>query len=836
MDPDIGSLAFFSLPPHSLADSIMIKRDRIHRCSLALIAFGLLAIPSNAQDWPSIRGPQYDGSAAAGDTDLAEGPLQLKVVWKRPIGSGYSGVVKSGDRLVSAMADVAADQEYVVAMSAETGETLWKTPTGKVMKGANGSFDGPVSTPAVDQVRAYHLSPLGILAAYSLDDGRVVWQHDLLKEYAAKSNFYGFGASPIVHNGVLIIPVGSPEGAVMGFDTKTGEVVWKAGQDGAAFQSAVTMELAGETAVLAACNTTLFAIAPATGKVIWSRPHGGASGEPVAAVVPVPLPGGGLFLNDSRDGSTGLNLQADGATERWSGRKIRNTYCVPVMSGGLLCSYSSRFLVAVDPETGDQVWRTRSPSNGFLATVAGRLVVATLDGSLHVGDVTEDGFHEAAQTQVFKTGDTDSEGLMWALPSIAGRSIYLRSLGAIARIDLHSGQQTETASTQESKLGPGFASFIQAVDATDDKQALIDKYLHGRSLPLVEDDFVHFILQGKYNDVAVASELFGVRQERAMQRIAGTDLFYFGVQVPEATRLSYVFFADYQPQIDPTSDRQFTSTVVAGEMEPIFRKPNSSLQVSWFDKGNVANDLEIDVDDLQTPLSGTIVETQLDSAELKEKVGLTIYLPPGYAESEQDGPDKDYPVVFVHDGKSAMESGNQVVIVDQLIQSKAIRPAVVVFIDKRFYPMQGATGYPEFFAKELLPKIDRDYRISKSRDDRASLSGGFGATLALMATLPVSNQIGVVGCHSPFAFEMLHPMMSQLSKLPNDRCQILVQWSRYDFRNPSENWNMADQSQVVAKILADGGHDVTAEGIGTGSDWVCWRTQSVRMWQHMLGR
>ncbi len=812
------------------------ERLRHHFCCLALLAVGLHATTAVAQDWPSIRGPQHDGSASWGDKELAQGPLQLKVVWKQPFGSGYSGIVKSGDRLVSAMADVAADQEYVVAMSATTGDMLWKTPTGKVMKGANGSFDGPVSTPAADETQAYHLSPFGILAAYDLTDGSVVWQHDLKKEYSVEPNFYGFGTSPIVHDGVLILPVGSPEGAVMGFDTKTGQVAWQAGQDQAAFQSAVSMELAGETTIVVACNTTLFAIAPATGKVIWSRPHGGASGEPVAAVVPVPLPGGGLFLNDSRDGSTGLNLHPDGATERWSGRKIRNTYCVPVMSGGLLCSYSSRFLVAVDPATGDQAWRTRSPSNGFLATVAGRLVVATLDGSLHVGDVTEDGFHEAAQTQVFKTGDTDSEGLMWSLPSIAGRSIYLRSLGAIARIDLHPGQQAETASTEDSKLGPQFAAFIQSLEASDDEQNLIDEYLHGKSLPLIEDEFVHFILQGDYNDVAVASELFGVRQERAMQRVAGTDLFYFGVQVPDATRLSYVFFADYQPVVDPTSDRQFTSGLVAGEMEPIFRKPNSSLQLSWFDKGNLTDDLVIDVDEPNAELLGTIVETQLDSDELKESVGLSIYLPPGYLESEQCAAQKNYPVVFVHDGKHALQNGNQASIVDQLIQEKTIPPVVVVFIDKRFFPMQGAAGYPEFFAKELLPMIDREYRISANRDARASLSGGFGATLALMATLPVSDQIGVIGCHSPFAFEMLHPMVSQLSKLPNERCQILVQWSRHEFRNPSENWDMGDQARTVSKILANGGHQVNSEVIGTGSDWASWRTQSIRMWQHLLGQ
>ena len=99
----------------------------------AFILLALFAWPSaaEAQDWGSIRGPNYDGSAQGADSKIAKGPLQATVVWKRPFGSGYSGVAKSGDRLVSAMADQEAGEEFLVAMSADTGETLWKTSTGK---------------------------------------------------------------------------------------------------------------------------------------------------------------------------------------------------------------------------------------------------------------------------------------------------------------------------------------------------------------------------------------------------------------------------------------------------------------------------------------------------------------------------------------------------------------------------------------------------------------------------------------------------------------------------------------------------------------------------------
>ena len=254
----------------------------------SFVILAILTWPSAAEasDWDSLRGPHFDGSAETDDPSIATGPLEAKVVWKRPFGSGYSGVVKSGDRLVSAMADLAAGEEFLVAMSADTGKTIWKTPTGKIMKGANGSFDGPIATPAIDDAHAYHLSPFGDLAAYSLDDGSVAWSRNFTEDFEAKPNFYGFGASPILYSGVLIVAVGAPDGAVMGFDPSNGKVLWKAGEDGAAFQTPTPVEIDGKTYIIAATNTKVFAIDPKDGAIAWTHPHAGASGMPSMSVVP----------------------------------------------------------------------------------------------------------------------------------------------------------------------------------------------------------------------------------------------------------------------------------------------------------------------------------------------------------------------------------------------------------------------------------------------------------------------------------------------------------------------------------------------------------------------
>ena len=800
-----------------------------HRAGVVCLLLSFVT-PSAAEDWSSLRGPNHDGSASVGDSDIATGPLQLKTVWKRPFGSGYSSAVTSGGRVVCAMADRDADQEFLVAMSAKTGETLWRTPTGKIMVGANGSFDGPIATPAVDDVRAYHLAPHGNLAAYALSDGAVLWSHDLKTEYASQPNFYGFGASPLIHDGLLIVPVGSPDGAVMAFDPSTGDVAWKAGKDGAAFHAAVPVSLQGKTSIVVPGNTTLHGIDPQNGELLWTQPHAGASGGPVFAVVPVPVGGGGIFINDGRDESKVLDADATGATERWVGRDIRNSYCVPAMSGGLLCSYSSRFLVAVDPTTGNRMWRTRTPGDGFLATLAGRLVSATLKGSLHIGDVTENGFDEVASLQVFDSGSDGSDGLIWSLPTISDRSVYLRSLGAIARVDVLPGAGQTQVTSKDSTIAPGFAAFLADVKASDNKSETIDRYLNGKSFPIVEGAHVHFVLQGDYDDVAVASELFGIRQERTMQKVEGTDLFYFGVRLPQPTRASYVYFANYQPMVDPRNDRQVVSSTLAGEMEPTFMGPAEPLNFSWFQKGDVG-ELTENTDGSPEQLAGRIEQKPLKSRAMNETINLSVYLPPGYDESRET-----YPVVFVHEGKVAMDSGNQAAILDDLIRTEKVRPTIAVFIDKRFYPMMGPGAYPQMFGGELIPKISKSYRVSPDRNDRASLSGGFGATLSLIATLPVSEQVGRIGCHSPFAFEMLHPVLQQLASLPNERCDVLIEWGEFEFRNPAENWNMANQANTVADILGKGGHLVTAKATPVGSDWVCWRTRSGRMWQFLVGK
>ena len=68
--------------------------SRIRRAAIILVfsialAAALAAEP--AKDWPQFRGPLSSGTSL-GNGVLDREPLGLEVVWKRPLGSGYSSI------------------------------------------------------------------------------------------------------------------------------------------------------------------------------------------------------------------------------------------------------------------------------------------------------------------------------------------------------------------------------------------------------------------------------------------------------------------------------------------------------------------------------------------------------------------------------------------------------------------------------------------------------------------------------------------------------------------------------------------------------------------------
>lgn len=187
-----------------------------------LVAAQAAAAVTDPPAWPQLWGP---GVTAAVETGPAAGPVSLRELWRRPVGSGFSGVTVDAERAYTGEADGNAD--HAVALDLRTGQTLWKARLGDTYRGHDGSRDGPVATPAVGGGRAFMTSPHGHLVALDPKSGRELWRRDLTTSDRAKVPFYGFGASPTLWGPLVILQVGGPEqSGLLAFDAVSGRRVF----------------------------------------------------------------------------------------------------------------------------------------------------------------------------------------------------------------------------------------------------------------------------------------------------------------------------------------------------------------------------------------------------------------------------------------------------------------------------------------------------------------------------------------------------------------------------------------------------------------------------------
>ncbi|MDR2385181.1 MAG: esterase family protein [Tannerella sp.] len=136
--------------------------------------------------------------------------------------------------------------------------------------------------------------------------------------------------------------------------------------------------------------------------------------------------------------------------------------------------------------------------------------------------------------------------------------------------------------------------------------------------------------------------------------------------------------------------------------------------------------------------NGQVFETKTVKSEiLKAERKYSIYLPPGYNESDQS-----YPALYLLHGSGDDHTGwvqfGQVQhIADKAIAEGKAARMIIVMPDANtcrrgyFNDIRGDFDYEEFFFKELVPHIEKTYRIRSERCYRAiaGLSMGGGGTI-----------------------------------------------------------------------------------------------------------
>jgi outer membrane protein assembly factor BamB len=406
----------------------------VRRLALAVLAVGVAALTVVAQprpaSWPGLWGPSRSGESPS---LIPAGLGSARELWRRTSAGGYAEVAVAGGRAITM--ELRGGADYVAAFDAESGRERWAARVGPTFQGHDGSADGPIATPAIDGDLVFAAGPHGVLVALDAATGRERWRHDLVRAFGATVPPYGFAPSPLVENGLVIVPTGGAKSrGLLAFDRATGRLAWSAAHAAAdGYASAVAATVAGTRQVIAGAGDRMFAVSPADGRLLWSI--AGLGADRVLANPPQVLPGDRV-LYSAWEESAMLKVTRQGgalsATELWRSPRLRAYNGPSAYRDGLLYAFVGATLVCADAETAEIRWRERIGEGTLVGAGPHLLVLGQTSGDLRLVRASRDGYAELSRRRVFTPDVTSVTG-----PSVVGGRLYLRNLKEIAAFALN---------------------------------------------------------------------------------------------------------------------------------------------------------------------------------------------------------------------------------------------------------------------------------------------------------------------------------------------------------------------------------------------------------------
>lgn len=395
---------------------------------------------SAPNDYPAFLGggpwAEVDGVEVDVDRIRREQP---KLLWKQPIGAGWSGFAVVGDYAVTQ--EQRGEQELVTCYEVATGELLWSH--GDEMRFDQGGRSGlggigPRATPTVHQGRVYTQGAAGLVNCIEAATGELLWSRNTLYEFSTNNLLWGKSASPLVVDGKAIVAVGGESCSVVAYDLQSGELIWAAGDRRASYASPIVAEISGVRQLLSLDEGFLTARRLDDGSQLWEHPWPGNSDANPAASNPVPFAPDRIFL--SKGYGLGAEVIEVERTEQgpWNVRTIwRRPVLKTKMSnvlvrGGYVYGIDDVHLSCVDLATGKRMWKHRRRpqiGDGQILLVGDHILALSEYGEVVFIAADPEQYREEASFQAL-------EGVTWNNPAVAGKFLLVRNATEAACFEL----------------------------------------------------------------------------------------------------------------------------------------------------------------------------------------------------------------------------------------------------------------------------------------------------------------------------------------------------------------------------------------------------------------
>jgi outer membrane protein assembly factor BamB len=392
-----------------------------------------------ANEWPQYRGPAGDGiaSEAIAATWPSDGPRRL---WTANTPAGFSSLSAAEGKVFTIVAREVegALSEVCISLDAASGKELWAAATGLAKyrgggdSGAEGNTggDGPRSTPAVSGGCVYVYSATLVLSCLDAASGKILWKKDIIGEFGGQNIGWESALSPVVDGERVYVAGGGAGRAMLAFNKRNGELLWKAGDETLTHATPVVAEIHGVHQVVFFMQSGLVALEATSGKALWKFPFPYRtstacspviSGDIVFCTAGYGIGGAACRVNKKDPGFEAVELwRAKGdnqAASLWSTPVCKDGYLYGMIS---FKKFGRGPLKCLDIKTGEVKWEQAGYGAGNVILAGDRLIALADNGEIALVEASPHGYKELARAK-------GVAGKCWSSPALSDGRLYVRS-------------------------------------------------------------------------------------------------------------------------------------------------------------------------------------------------------------------------------------------------------------------------------------------------------------------------------------------------------------------------------------------------------------------------
>ncbi len=228
------------------------------------------------------------------------------------------------------------------------------------------------------------------------------------------------------------------------------------------------------------------------------------------------------------------------------------------------------------------------------------------------------------------------------------------------------------------------------------------------------------------------------------------------------------------------------------------------------------------------PISGGAPAGELRFHELTSRIfsntrQLRVWLPPGYTSAANEG--RRYPVFYLNDGQNLFEAATSFAGVhwhvgeslSRLIAEKLVPPMLAVGIDnatveriREFLPYKSlyppvprplGKHYPDFLLREVMPFIERTYRVARGVKNTGLGGSSLGALISLHTVIARPGVFGRLLLESASLFVSNRQLLKDSRANANWPQRIFLGIGTQESRQKDRDQRIVDDVRALAHTL-----------------------------------